>query len=280
MNKERVFFMRILQIKQSLSFLILAICLSMVSMCVSSKETAKNKRLIPEKFFSGSHLEMAQAIHKNDRAKVERLLKQGIDVNETSETNTMTYLLYSVMLDNRFEIAELLLKNNANPNKVSMILSNSKKYKFYYLPLTSVSSDESIEYMKLLLKYGADPNYFYRDDTGDIALNAMPAINAAVRSAYILNKWDRKDFMNDIKARIELLLEYGADINSIGAMGKTVVEWANSNTEIVLYLMDKGADHRLYGKKMLKRVKNTLRANPNDEEAKEIIRRLTALGYE
>ena len=138
-----------------------------------------------------------------------------------------------------------------------MILSNSKKYKFYYLPLTSVSSDESIEYMKLLLKYGVDPNYFYRDDTGDIALNAMPAINAAVRSAYILNKWNREDFMNDIKARVELLLEYGADINSIGSVGKKVVEWADSNPEIVLYLMNKGADHRLYGKKLLRRAKIT-----------------------
>lgn len=271
--------MKILQIKKYLAFFILLFCLSMFSICAYSNETQTNRRLTPEKFFSGSHLEMAQAIHKNDRAKVEKLLKQGIDVNETSETNTMTYLLYSVMLENRFEIAELLLKNNANPNKVSMILSNSKKYKFYYLPLTSVSSDESIEYMKLLLKYGVDPNYFYRDDTGDIALNAMPAINAAVRSAYILNKWNREDFMNDIKARVELLLEYGADINSIGSVGKTVVEWADSNPEIVLYLMNKGADHRLYGKKLLRRAKIDLEASPNDQDIKEIIRRLEALGY-
>ncbi|MBF0752617.1 MULTISPECIES: ankyrin repeat domain-containing protein [unclassified Pasteurella] len=271
--------MKILQIKKYLAFFILSLYLSMISIYAYSNETEKNRRLIPEKFFSGSHLEMAQAIHKNDRAKVEKLLKQGIDVNEISETNTMTYLLYSVMLENRFEIAELLLKNNANPNKVSMILSNSKKYKFYYLPLTSVSSDESIEYMKLLLKYGADPNYFYRDDTGDIALNAMPAINAAVRSAYILNKWNREDFMNDIKARIELLLENGADINSIGSVGKTVVEWADSNPEIVLYLMDKGADHRLYGKELLRTSKRLLQANPNNIHRQEIIRRLEALGY-
>lgn len=249
-------------------------------MAIFAKETEKNKRLTPDLYFSESHLEMAKAIHRNDRDKVEKLLKQGINVNELSEENTMTYLLYSVMLDNRFEIAELLLKHNADPNKVSKLLSNSKKYEFYYLPLTSVSVNKSIQYMELLLKYGANPNYFYRDNTGDIALNAMPAINAAVRSAYILWEWDRKDFMNDIKARIELLLKYGADINSIGSMGKTVVEWANSNPEIVLYLMDKGADHRLYGTKMLKRVKNTLRANPDDEHAKEIIRRLTELGYE
>ena len=133
--------------------------------------------------------------------------------------------------------------------------------------------------MKLLLKYGADPNYFYRDDTGDIALNAMPAINAAVRSAYFSHEWSREDFINDIKARIELLLEHGADINSIGSMGKTVVEWSDNNPEIALYLIDKGADHSLYGKILLKRAKIDLEANPNNQYTKEIIRRLTALGY-
>ncbi len=272
--------MKILQIKQCIAFLMLAICLLMVSIYGYSKETENNSRIKPEEFFYGKNLDMAKAIYRNDINKVEKLLKEGIDINEVSEENTMTYLFYSVMLDNRFEIAELLLKHNADPNKVSKALSNSKKYEFYYLPLSYASANKSIKYITLLLKYGADPNKIYKNKEGRIELDAMPAINAAVRSAYILDKWDRKDFMNDIKARIDLLLEYGADINSIGSMGKTVVEWANSNPEIVLYLMDKGADHRLYGTKMLKRVKNTLRANPDDEHAKEIIRRLTELGYE
>ncbi|SUT95136.1 Ankyrin repeats (3 copies) [[Actinobacillus] rossii] len=272
--------MKILQIKQCIAFLMLAICLSMVSIYGYSKETENNSRIKPEEFFYGKNLDMAKAIYRNDINKVEKLLKEGIDINEVSEENTMTYLFYSVMLDNRFEIAELLLKHNADPNKVSKALSNSKKYEFYYLPLTSVSTNKPIKYMELLLKYGANPNYFYRDNTGDIALNAMPAINAAVRSAYILWEWDRKDFMNDIKARIELLLKYGADINSIGSMGKTVVEWADSNPEIVLYLMDKGADHRLYGKNLLRTSKRSLKANPNNSYRQEIIHRLTELGYE
>ncbi|MFZ7308595.1 ankyrin repeat domain-containing protein [Avibacterium avium] len=272
--------MKILQIKQSLAFLMLAICLSMVSMCGYSKETEDNSRIKPEEFFYGKNLDMAKSIYQNDISKVEKLIKEGIDINEVSEENTMTYLMYSVMLDNRFEISELLLKYNADPNKVSKALSNSKKYEFYYLPLSYASANKSIKYMSLLLKYGADPNKIYKNKAGRIELDAMPAINSAVRSAYILNKWDRKDFMNDIKARIELLLEYGADINSIGAMGKTVVEWAESNPEIVLYLMDKGADHHIYGKNLLRTSKRLLKATPNNSYRQEIIRRLTALGYE
>ncbi|MEE6032967.1 hypothetical protein [Avibacterium paragallinarum] len=273
--------MRILQIKKYLIFLILLICLSMISRYAYSKETAKNKRFPAEDYFYGNRLEMGKAIYENDISKVEMLLKQGKEVNELSVDNDgFTYLMYSVFLDNRIEIIKLLFRYGADPHLVSNVYFPKYKSNLYYLPLTFASSNESIEYVKLLLENGANPNYFYKDSTGRIALNAMPAINSAVRSAYILNKWDRKDFMNDIKARIELLLEYGADINSIGAMGKTVVEWADSNPEIVLYLMDKGADHRLYGKELLRRAKIDLEASPNDQEIKEIIRRLTALGYE
>lgn len=249
-------------------------------MSVFKYEKEDNSRIKPEEFFDGKNLDMAKSIYQNDINKVEKLLKEGIDINEVSEENTMTYLFYSVMLDNRFEIAELLLKHNADPNKVSKALSNSKKYEFYYLPLSYASANKSIKYITLLLKYEADPNKIYKNKEGRIELDAMPAINSAVRSAYILNEWDRKDFMNDIKARIELLLKYGADINSIGSMGKTVVEWADSNPEIVLYLMDKGADHRLYGKNLLRTSKRLLKANPNNSSRQEIIRRLTALGYE
>ena len=62
-------------------------------------------------------------------------------------------------------------------------------------------------------------------------------------------------------------------------MGNTVVEWADSNPEIVLYLMDKGADHRLYGKELLRTSKRLLQASPNNIDRQEIIHRLEALGY-
>lgn len=241
-------------------------------------ETERNRRLQPEEYFEGARMEMARAIHQNDKRKVESLLKQGINVNELSKNNDgTTYLLYSVILDNRIEIAQLLLDYGADPNQVSKRLSRNKY--IYYLPLTFVADDQPIEYMKLLLKYGAKANYGYRDEKGKMPLYAMYPLNAAVRSSYILNKWNREDFMNDIKARIELLLEYGADINSIGAMGNTVVEWADSNPEIVLYLMDKGADHRLYGKELLRTSKRLLQASPNNIDRQEIIHRLEALGY-
>ena len=246
-----------------------------------ANDTSKNKRFPAEDYFFGERLEMGKAIYQNDKNKVEKLLKQGINVNALSENNDgFTYLMYSIFLDNRYKIAELLLQHNADPNLVSYIYFPKYKQKSYYLPLTFSAESKSIEDMQLLLKYGAKANYTYINAKGEKPLHAMYPINAAVRSAYILNKWSREDFMNDIKARIDLLLKHGADINSIGSMGKSVVEWADSNAEIVLYLMDKGAYHRIYGKKLLKDTKLFSEIHPKNNYLKEIIRRLEALGYE
>ncbi|WP_109079380.1 ankyrin repeat domain-containing protein [Aggregatibacter kilianii] len=277
MQNNQLKFIRFLleNIKITLCILILG-----ASMNAYTNDSERNERLLPEKYFEGKRLEMAKAIHQNDRVKVEKLLKNGLNVNELSSNNDgVTYLLYSLFLDDRFKIVELLLQHNADPNQVSKVLSENKKRYVYYLPLTFVSDDKPIEYMELLLKYGANPNYAYRDEKGEIPLYAMYPINAAVRSSYILNRWSREDYMNDIKARVELLLQHGADINSIGATGRSVVEFSLMNREIILYLMDKGADHRIYGEKLLRSSEKLLKANPNDENLKEIIRRLRELGY-
>lgn len=246
-----------------------------------ANDTSKNKRFPAEDYFFGERLEMGKAIYQNDKNKVEKLLKQGVDVNALSENNDgFTYLMYAIFLDNRHEIAELLLQHNADPNLVSYIYFPKYKQKSYYLPLTFSAESKSIEDMQLLLKYGAKANYTYINTKGEKPLHAMYPINAAVRSAYILNKWSREDFMNDIKARIDLLLKHGADINSIGNMGKSAIEFSIGDSEITLYLMDKGADHRIYGKKLLRSAKIRLEANQNDMELREVIRRLEALGYE
>lgn len=245
------------------------------------KDSENNKRFPAEEYFSGKRLEMGKAIYQNDKNKVRELLQKGIDINENDEQgNGFTYLMYSVFLDNRFEIAKILLQHKANPNLVSKVYFPEFKMVDEYLPLTFASERLPIEYMKLLLEHGADPNYAYVDEKGQIPLNARQAIHGAVGSSYILWKWEREDYMNDIKARVDLLLNYGADINSIGSMNESVVESAEPNPEIVVYLMNKGADHRLYGKKVLRVYKEILRVGPEVKPyQEEVIRRLTELGY-
>ncbi|WP_424406617.1 ankyrin repeat domain-containing protein [Pasteurella sp. PK-2025] len=268
------------KISKMMKSIFIIFTLGVFSMNSHANDTSKNKRFPAEDYFSGNRLEMGQAIYKNDKEQVEKLLKQGIDINALSDKEDgFTYLMYSVFLDNRFEIAELLLKYKADPNKVSRDLSKNKKRYVYYLPLTFASERLPIKYMELLLRYGAKANYGYIDENGRMPLNAMYPINAAVRSSYILWEWEREDFMNDIKARVDLLLKYGADINSRGSLGKSVVEFSLSNPEIILYLMDKGADHKIYGQKILRGAKKLLKSNHNNMKLREIIRRLEALGY-
>lgn len=273
-------------LKVIFKFFLLFVAIFHIGGCMEDKkktlESYKNQRFPVNEYFEGKRLEMGKAIYKNDIKKVEQLLNQGININELSENKIgFTYLMYAVFLDQRFEIAELLLKNGANPNLVSKVLSKDKKRYNYYLPLTFVAEDQSIEYIKLLLRYGADPNYAYRDEKGKMPLTAMYAINAAARSSYFLKEWERKDFINDVKARINLLVKYGADINSVGNMNKCVVEFAaNTKPEIALYLMDKGADHRLYGEKVTRLYRRILKNGVNlNAEEKEILDRLTKLGY-
>ena len=113
-----------------------------------------------------------------------------------------------------------------------------------------------------------------------MAFNTMYALNAAVRSAYILKKWERSDFMNDIKARVDLLLAYGADINAIGAMDESVAESATSNPDIFVYLMDKGADHHIYGKRVLRFYRDIFKSGSEVKPYQDaVIRRLSELGY-
>ena len=86
--------------------------------------------------------------------------------------------------------------------------------------------------------------------------------------------------MNDIKARVDLLLAHGADINAIGAMNRSVVEWATTNPEIVVYLMEKGADYRIYGKCVLRLYRDLFKSGPEVKPYQdEVIRCLSELRY-
>ena len=75
----------------------------------------------------------------------------------------MTRLKIGVSLDNRFDIAKLLLQHKADPNLVSKVFSKKQKREVYYLPITFAAERLPIDYMKVLLEYSADPSAAYVD---------------------------------------------------------------------------------------------------------------------
>ena len=131
----------------------------------------------------------------------------------------MSYLLYAVW-EHSYGITKFLLENEADPNTVSSLTSTPDVIE-PRLPLEiSCYDDYGMNYMKLLLEYGANPN-----DTRA----QLPLFAAA---------------LYEDKKKIDFLLEHGADINQFDSVKETVIidqalarQWA-----FVLWLWDKGAD--------------------------------------
>ena len=132
----------------------------------------------------------------------------------------MSYLLYAIW-EHNYDMTKFLLENGADPNFVSVFWDETPEETVCMLPLERTCYDKyGMNYMKLLLEHGANPN-----DTRA----QLPLFAAALY----------KD-----KQKIEYLLEHGADINQFDSTNETVIidqalarQWA-----FVLWLWDKGAD--------------------------------------
>ena len=132
----------------------------------------------------------------------------------------MSYLLYAVW-EHNYDMTKFLLENGADPNFVSVFWDETPEETVCMLPLERTCYDKyGMNYMKLLLEHGANPN-----DTRA----QLPLFAAA---------------LYEDKKKIDFLLEHGADINQFDSVKETVIidqalarQWA-----FVLWLWDKGAD--------------------------------------
>ncbi|WP_162616851.1 hypothetical protein [Aggregatibacter kilianii] len=135
--------------------------------------------------------------------------------------------------------------------------------------------------MKMLLEYGADPSNVYINSDGKKHLYATYPMNVVVKSTHLRSRWSREEYLNDIRNKIELLLSYNANFSTKDNVGYTVFEDAEINPEILLYIMDKEKNTKLYSSRLLKMSKNSLKNS--DQKMKvlyeEIINKLTEAGY-
>ena len=170
-------------------------------------------------FFSEKEYPIIQAIHDCDKDKILEMMRQGWNVNSMGK-HGMSYLLYAIWEDN-YRMTEFLLEHGADPNFVSAYWEVSPNGAVPMLPLERVCYDKyGMNYVKLLLKHGANPN-----DT-----RAQLPIFAAA--------------LNNDKRKIEYLLEHGADINQFSSSKETIItdQSIAGKWEMVLWLWDKGAD--------------------------------------
>lgn len=116
---------------------------------------------IPESFLFNSNeinsIKINHVIISGKTDKLKEALDKGLDPNTIIEKQT---LLTQAFINNKYEMFNMLLEYNANPNK-----QNAKGQTT--LTVVSMLGDES-DYTELLLDYGADPDI--KDNKGHTAM--------------------------------------------------------------------------------------------------------------
>lgn len=164
--------------------------------------------------------------------------------------DVLSFLLESGKIDNtdlndglslavqngRTKIAELLLKNGANPNG---IIEDEVAYDESYLNYSIKKKNEDIA--KILIEYGADVNYedkLHKDLTSSI--NGSTTYEEKTTPLHTAAAWGEKEIC-------ELLLARGANLNAVTTFGMTPLMYAADSeyTDIMKILLQNGADQNI-----------------------------------
>jgi ankyrin repeat protein len=139
--------------------------------------------------FSGSYKSLAQAIKEENIVEIARQIKvNNLDVNFKDGTHGISLLKWSIY-NERYSSCKALLELGANPNQV-----DSSKGKVP--PITMAANvQQTSEYLKLLLKFGGNPNIITKGETQ--YTEATPLCAAAASRL----------------ESVQLLVANGADVN-------------------------------------------------------------------
>lgn len=118
--------------------------------------------------------DLAKYVNRQDIDKINQILDNSPELLEYKDNKyNQTVFLYAIY-DDKLKSVETLLKRGANPNQaVHYIPSSFDNQSYIYCPLSSVcdkniSEDKKMEYVQLLLSYGADVNTsFIKELVGD-----------------------------------------------------------------------------------------------------------------
>ena len=158
---------------------------------------------------------LADAACKGDADAVRAIVGKGADANGLGHKN-MTPLLWAMACHNHAGI-EALLQHGADPNL--------KMTEDGETPVFLAAGGDSVETLRLLLKYGGNPN-------------VRNSVDSALSNAVLRRQMDNYD----------LLLEMGADINDADPVtGRTVMVTlvALAQYDRVIDLLNRGYSHDL-----------------------------------
>jgi len=169
----------------------------------------------PRKLFKGDYLKAAYAISSDNTDKLTKILPKIENIDELGIDEHYTLLMYAVKKEASKSV-KLLLKKGANP-KVLGTDTNDNQFSAIYLAVTVKDTTS----LKILLDYGISPDH--KDKNRAIIFDAIAWLN---RNA------------------VNLLLEYGADVNQTTELEVSVLQHALIRIEYDLaeVLIEKGAN--------------------------------------
>ncbi|WP_339612398.1 ankyrin repeat domain-containing protein [uncultured Rubinisphaera sp.] len=179
--------------------------------------------------------QLCRAIQENDIVEVKRLIASGVDVN-TAGAAGVTPLVWAFGQQN-LTAFELLLNNGASPNirLTNSVRENDPPIGGFFTkgnPLIHYAANGrfTIEYLKLMLKHGADPDL--------LSARHMPPIVSAIFYPWTPDKLER----------VKMIAAAGADLDLVyKSYSNTALAVAinDDRFDIALLLLDLGADPNL-----------------------------------
>lgn len=189
--------------------------LALFSVVIPGHGSTNMKQAAPEVYFSGTQLQLAQAIAEHNLSEVKTLAK-STSLNKPG-SQEMTLLMYALLEATNgdatsLEIVTALVKAGADP---------LQEIPDFGSPAAVMASSNNPAYIKALIEGGLSPNAM---------TNYQPLIfNSATENSFSVLKY---------------LLSAGADINKTDSAGKTVLMVALADMELdqVEYLLNHGAN--------------------------------------
>lgn len=191
-------------------------------------------RMRAEDYFASTlQIQFAEAIASGDAVRMSRLLQNGADVNVVGNED-MRPLLWALLKRSPKGFG-FLLKNGSNPN-FYMTDKDDNPHQHKSSMMELLVETDAIEYLKLVLKYGGDPNFIVESHYPDGRLSSR---NTIINKAIIKGKLDN----------VRVLIEAGADINYqdfyFSAQTPMMTAAGIKRFDMVSFFLEHGADVHL-----------------------------------
>lgn len=198
------------------------------------------------------------AIIHNNISCAKMLIKKGARLSDTNDDGE-TPLILAVQRNN-YTIAKRILKIETDINH-----KNKKGYTALMIASKYANTSSSIDIMKLLIEYKADINATSKKGNTPLihavtcadttsTIKAIKILLAAGANPNIKNMYGTTAlfFVHKIKI-VNLLLDYGADLNIIHKNGYNILHYIliknPNNTDLIKLLLMNGADPNIYNNK-------------------------------